>query len=1424
VLIVSLLATGLAPLHAQSTFTVTSTGDGADANTGDGICADGAGACTLRAAIEEANATAGLDNINFAIAGTGPHMITPAASLPAITDPVVIDGYTQSGASANTNPRDQGSNAVFMIVLDAVNTSGEGLDVLAGGSTVRGLRIENATDWGIGLRTNGGNTVEGNHILLDGFVIGVNIETSDNTIGGTTPAARNIIGGGQHGIMIFSGAGNSIQGNLIGTDAAGTSANGNGFAGVTLLAAGNTVGGTTPGAGNVISGNVTGISADHVPGAMTLIQGNLIGTDVTGTVALGNTEDGMFIQGMPYTIGGTTAAARNVISGNTDGIEIGDNADDLVIQGNYVGVDITGTAPIPNSGYGIRLHNDGHIVGGTEAGAGNVIGGSGAAGIFVNSTSATVQGNLIGVDAAGTGTAGNVIGVRIENATSNTIGGSAQGAANIISGNVLFGVQLIGNSSGNVIEGNYIGTNASGASLGNGVALVEPGVLVNATADGNQIARNTIAFNGAQGVFIEAGTGVHVSENRIHSNGELGGFLGIDLGPSGVTGNDAGDADAGPNNLQNFPLVTLAYRNGGTVVEGTLNSAASTTFTLEFFANSACDASDHGEGETFLGSAMVTTDGAGDASFTETLATAATAGDGVAATATDPDGNTSEFSACVRVNADPVFVVTSTDDDDDGVCSDGHCTLREAIEAANTRPGTDAIHFDIPGAGPHTIQPGSALPAITGAVTIDGYTQPGASANTNAPDQGTNAVWMVVLDASQSRSEYGLNVLGGSSTVRGLSIEGARAPSYAIALQTNGGNTVEGNTIVGTGLAGVLVTTSDNTIGGTTPAARNVIGDTFDGISIESAGRNNAIQGNLIGTDAAGTGANGNSMGIRLQGPANTVGGAAPGAGNVVSGNSTAIRVTGDSAVIQGNLIGTDVTGTVGLGNTTDGLVVDGARHATIAGNVISGTDSDGVFLNGDSAVVAGNSIGVDITGTAAIPNTGAGIWIHSGEGHAVGGTAPGEGNLIAFNGQNGIVGNGGMAAIEANAIHSNGGLGIDLSVDGVTANDPGDADTGPNGLQNFPTIDFALAGSAELEGTFSGAANTTLRIEFFSNDQCDGSGYGEGQRFLGFTTVTTDGSGDATFSASLTGPASPGDAITATATDEEAGETSEFSACVTGVGYDVAADATQGTVIRGQDATYDVTVTAVGGTFDRDVTLACDGLPSGASCAFTPAAVQPGATEATAALVVSTTNPDTPTGSNDFSVVGTFNTIERMAAATVTVTDFTVLASPDTVTVTGGQNATFTVTVAPDGPSFAGAVTLSCSGLPAGASCSFAPGEVTPGGGPATSTLTVSTVPLAAAVVTSAAPARLRAGLEWRALIPISVLLLAGMALARSNSRPRRVRRSALAFGLFVLLADVACGGDPMSPGPQPVTTTFSITGTSGDLVHSTTAAVRVE
>ena len=466
------------------------------------------------------------------------------------------------------------------------------------------------------------------------------------------------------------------------------------------------------------------------------------------------------------------------------------------------------------------------------------------------------------------------------------------------------------------------------------------------------------------------------------------------------------------------------------------------------------------------------------------------------------------------------MTVNSTADTDNGVCEptgtgDG-CTLREAINAANASAGVmETIDFNIPGAGPHTITPTSPLPVITDPVTIDGYTQPGASANTLAT--GSDAVLLIQLNgASAGFGGDGLRITAGDSTVRGLVIN--RFSDVAIELSTNGGNTVTGNFIgtnpagtasAGTQQRGIRINnnSSSNIIGGSAPAARNLIsGNNDSGIDIDGTGTaNNLVRGNYIGTNAAGAAAIAtNQTGIELNNATNNqIGGTSPGEGNLLSGNASSfgLLITGSNAttnttgtIVQGNFIGTDATGTTAIPNFA-GIYISPGNNNTIGGttaaarNIISGNGGEGILIGpGTGNLIQGNFIGANVAGNT-LGNTGPGIFADA-SGNTIGGSAAGAGNLIAFNGGDGVASNrvtiSGNAVL-SNSIHSNGTtaqhLGIDLGADGVTANDAGDPDTGANNLQNFPVLTSVTSagGNTTITGTFNSTPSTNnFRLEFF--------------------------------------------------------------------------------------------------------------------------------------------------------------------------------------------------------------------------------------------------------------------------------------------------------------------------------------------------------
>ncbi len=632
--------------------------------------ANESGGGSLRQALTNANNNGGTDSIQFNISGTGPFVISPTTPLPAITGSVILDGYTQSGAQANTVAAPGVSDAVLMIVIDgSLSTAASGITINGGSSTVRGLDIGNFANDGISVNSNG-NIIEGNYIGTDAAGLtgvangnGIQIVSSDNRIGGTAVGSRNLLSGNDDDgvdLQTNGATSNQIQGNFIGTDVTGSAALPNLSDGVQLIdAPSNLVGGTTAGAGNLISGNDdVGVFVDALGSSGNTVQGNLIGSNISGVAALGNGEDGVVLKNAPSnTIGGTTVAARNVIAANAySGVWITEaSAAQNLVQGNYIGTDSSGTVSLGNLLGGVEIKNaTNNTIGGTSDGARNVISGNAAQGILitqVGSSGNRVQGNYVGLDATGAAPLGNLVdGVKILSAPNNSIGGVTAGHRNVISANGRGVLVQLAAATGNLVQGNYIGTDATGTTdLGNtqqGVLIGEAASnLVGGTSPG---LGNLIVGNDASGVFIlgNGAVGNSVLGNSITANG----LLGVDLGGNtGVTANDTNDGDAGGNGLQNFPVITAVVLGGSTTtVDGTLNSAPNSSYRVEVFANADCDSSLHGEGSSYLGSATVVSDAGGNGSFSTVFPVVVDVDDEpvFTANATNPSGSTSEFSRC----------------------------------------------------------------------------------------------------------------------------------------------------------------------------------------------------------------------------------------------------------------------------------------------------------------------------------------------------------------------------------------------------------------------------------------------------------------------------------------------------------------------------------------------------------------------------------------------------------------------------------------------------------------------------------------------------------------------------------------------------------------------------------------------------------
>jgi hypothetical protein len=1335
------------------------------------------GAGSLRQAILDANGTQGSNTIAFNIGGSGVQTIQPLSALPTITNPVVIDGTTQPGfagtptivltgsrAGANVSGLTiaAGNSTVTGLVVNGfsenailIETNGGdllegnylgtdvagrqamanncGVEVMFGannngiGGTEPGTRnlISGNKGWGVELLSSG-NLVQGNFIGTDvtgtqaipnaippyggGVILAVG---NNNTIGGYAPGAGNLISGNAGiGILVNTSSGHVIQGNMIGTDVTGTKALPNDTGLCLCAVSGNTVGGTAPGAGNLVSGNKDfGIS---VTGAFNLVQGNSVGTDVTGTKAIGNASYGVFVEVGSNTIGGTLAGAGNLVSGNGDaGIVL--TAGGNLVQGNFIGTDGTGMAALGNHGDGIDVNNAaGNTIGGTVPGARNLISANSLAGVDIANLLARsnlVQGNSIGTDVTSNFALGNLIGVSVANqATDDTIGGTVLGAHNVISGNRQQGVVLA--SDGNSVQGNFIGTDAVGQhALGNqiGMLVSASNNTIGGTAAG---AGNVISGNQADGIDVTAsgtviqGNFIGVDVAGTHRLGNIG--FGLSVGGSNnlvggtlngarnvISGNsNVGLMISGNNNLvqDNFIGTDVTGAKAvlppgfadGVFVTGSGNTIGGTTATARnLISGNAADAIEIDNPNLIEGNFIGT-----DITGTLALANGRT-GVTVSASNVTIGGTVAGAGNLISANpGDGIFIGTGV-----GTVIQGN-TIGTDVTGTHALGNNFGIGTVVPA---RNITIGGIVPEArnlisgnsVGLLIFSGYTTVlgnliGTDATGTAPIGNGEAG--IELNIASS-----FNTFGGTAAGAGNLISGNNGAGIYV---LNGSNNVIQGNYIGTDITGtrplanlgpgidLAVLGTDNTIGGTAPGARNVIaGNQGPGIHIATAG--NAVLGNYIGTDASGTLALSNSVGLSVSGANNTIGGTVANAGNLISGNrGSGIALDGNNNTVQGNFLGTNASGSAPLGNGTsgvgDGITIFSGAYNLIggttpgAGNVVSGNPTDGITIGYDAGavgnIVQGNYVGTDVTGTAPIPNgdgiglvggpggsdnliggtvAGAGnlisgntrggfyissngtgnalegnfigtdvsgtqalpnaygLFMYSGSDMQIGGTQAGAGNLISGNLQDGIYMSDPFTArnvIQGNRIGTdvtgtlpmaNGGNGIDLVLDtgffgaphdntiGGTTTAAGNliafnghdgilVDTGTgnairrnvimghdaglgielvnngNNGQASPALTSAVSDSSSttIAGTLTSTPSATFIIEFFADTVPNPSGYGEGERFLGSTTVTTDDDGNAAFTFSVAIQVDPGQFIAATATDP-ANNTSAFSLCV---------------------------------------------------------------------------------------------------------------------------------------------------------------------------------------------------------------------------------------------------------------------------------------
>jgi len=512
----------------------------------------------------------------------------------------------------------------------------------------------------IGVLINGtganNNTIIGNYIGIDssGTValsnhngVIIKADADCNTVGGNTANERNVISANREiGIYIEASDSNVVSGNYIGTDYTGTlgfyiglsdtliQANG---VEINTLSKHNVIGGNTVGERNIISGNRVYGAVYYGNVSQNNICGNYIGTDVSGSLAIPNAT-GICVD----CASNNNIIENNLLSGNVSyGIFIVTTGSYYnIFRGNLVGTNAAGTDTIPND-VGLMIAGGAkyNIIGGTNTADKNLISGNRYGGIEIadNGTDYNeIIGNYIGVDITGNAAMPNAIGIGIGALSTATVIDN-----NVISGNTTFGLILTDATDSNLVINNFIGLGADALTdLGNRAS----GIVMAQGTSNNTIGGigngNTIAYNDSAGIVIVDNSTINnkISANSIYNNS----YLGIEIFPVGVNLNDAGDTDNGPNQLMNFPVISTTGYNSTTAttfITGTLDTQNPENATVEIFKSAADITFNHGEGKTYLGS--TTPNNAGNWAI---VVTGVVDNDTITTTATDENGNTSEFA------------------------------------------------------------------------------------------------------------------------------------------------------------------------------------------------------------------------------------------------------------------------------------------------------------------------------------------------------------------------------------------------------------------------------------------------------------------------------------------------------------------------------------------------------------------------------------------------------------------------------------------------------------------------------------------------------------------------------------------------------------------------------------------------------------
>jgi hypothetical protein len=1097
---------------------------------------------------------------------------------------------------------------------------------------------------------------------------------SQNTIGGSIQAARNILSGNTNwgvDLQTVGTAANLVAGNYIGTDWTGTQPVANGFGGVfiSFSASNNTIGGTTTGAGNIISGNHgAGIRlrdqvGDTVPVSGNQILGNYIGVDVSGTAALpnvnlSNTRANISILSVSAgvvgtVIGGTAPGAGNIIANFSTGPGIsieGAGATGNVIRGNSIH---------DNSGLGIDLGRDGvtpnHT--GSVAGPNNfqnypvligAVPGDGfteVVGTLNSLPNATYTLDFYAsstVDPSGFGQGNRYLG-------SDSVSTDA-------SGNVRFDFSNLSFSNpGDVITATA--TDAAG-NTSEFSRFVVAGLLVTNTHDaGDGSLRQAILNANASSITLPKTIGFNIPTSDPRYDSATGTWF---IRPSYVGGGVslpvistpmilAGWSQGAPGH-NGSPLIDIDGTNAfGDAGSFGFNIQASNTQVYGFAINNFPDVNGNGFGIGVFGSQTTNVWVYGNDIGTDATGMSAEANGqggiwvGAGPTnvliGTNADGaNDAAERNIVSGNSGLEGILlqsssTTVAGNYIGVAADGVTPLGNSGDGIQVSGAGNTVGGNVSGAG-NVISgnQGSGVNILGGASgnVVEGDYIGTNAAGTGAVPNGGDGVWM------QNGSQFnriGTNGDGINDVLERNIISGNTGNGVHISDVGTNQNIVAGNYIgisaTGNIALGNQAFNADGRGSGVfieAGAQKNIIGTNGDGsvgdaaegnviaanrgegvVIVDSGTNQNVVAGNLIGRTSASEPTNFGNGGTTLGGVVigygaqfNLVGTNADGVSdtlerNVISGNGYGVVLYGGGTsqnIIAGNYIGTDSSGTQGLGNAAYGVDISGSSSVgwassnyigtfahgvanAVERNIISANLSAGVVIEGpgngpgaSNNVVADNYIGTSVDGSSPLGNAGDAVAITGGaQSNQIGGTLPGLGNIIAFSGVGSTTfpvvpgiwvfnptttGN----SIRGNSIHDNKSLGIDLGgnfptpgPDGVTPNHVGFM-AGPNNFQNYPVLAFAstqvstTTSATTVQGTLNALPTTVYAIDFYANPTVDPSGHGQGQRYLGSTTVTTDSSGNASFSVTNLAASSPGEQISATATDPT-GNTSEFSADV---------------------------------------------------------------------------------------------------------------------------------------------------------------------------------------------------------------------------------------------------------------------------------------